>query len=493
MSVSPIILSVSELTYAIKTHLEPMFARLFVRGEISNFKAQASGHLYFSLTEGGCQLSAVMFRSNTSTLAQPLKNGDTVIAEGELSVYPPRGNYQIVVRKITPVGLGEALLKLQALKKKLSSLGYFLQERKKLLPKEISRIGIVTSPTGAVLQDIITILTRRLGGFHLIVNPVRVQGESAPHEIARAITEFSTFSLVDVIIVCRGGGSAEDLAAFNEEIVARACFESRIPIVSAIGHETDLSITDLVSDLRAPTPSAAAELISKERGEQKDRLELFSTSLQRLARKNIASTKAVLDTFSKRLLHVSPTKKIELRCISLDDMQTAIYESMRRLFSFKKEILSKTGKSLQSQAPLFRLAQQKNTLLTLEKRFSNTMAMRLTSSKQHVKEMFFTITERIKHRVAIRKQQFTSRPWQKTIESLLVKHIKNAHVRLNAIQSNITALSPLNTLNRGYSIVFHEKSKQVIRSFKSVHPAELITVRVADGEFLATINEVPLQ
>lgn len=485
VSVSPIIISVSELTYAIKAQLEPMFSHLYVRGEISNFKAQQSGHLYFSLSEGGCQLSAVMFRSSATSLTQPLKNGDSVIAEGEISVYPPRGNYQIVVRRITPVGLGEALLKLQALKKKLSAQGYF--ERKRPLPKEIRRIGIVTSPTGAVLQDIINILTRRLGGFHLIVNPVRVQGETAAFEIARAIKEFSTYHLADVIIVCRGGGSAEDLAAFNDEGVAIACFECPIPIVSAVGHETDLSITDLVADLRAPTPSAAAELISKERSEQKERLASFSTSLQRLAKKNILSTRAIVQTFDKRLMHVSPMKKIELCSLLLDDTQTSLRERIQQTLAIKKESLQKIAKGLQLQSPAFRLSQQKSMVQSIEKRLLETISQRLSSSKQHVHDLKHRLAERISFRVMLLSQRFKARPWQQTIENLLAKRIENDRRRLDSIQANITALNPLHTLRRGYAIVFHEKSAQVIRSCHEIHPSEQIRVRVSDGEFLAGV------
>ncbi len=466
MTAAPTILSVSELTYAIKSQLEPQFHHLFIRGEISNFKAQQSGHLYFSLSEGGCQLSAVMFRSSASSLNFPLKNGDSVIAEGEISVYPPRGNYQLVVRRISPLGLGEALLKLQALKKKLLALGYFQPERKRPLPKEIRRIGIVTSPTGAVLHDIINILTRRLGGYHLIVSPVRVQGDTAPLEIARAIQEFSAHKLADVIIVCRGGGSAEDLAAFNDERVATACFESKIPIVSAIGHETDLSIADLVADLRAPTPSAAAELISKERGEQRDRLNQYTTSLQRLAKKSLISTRAIVQTFERRLMQVSPTKKIELCAILLDDTQSSLREAVQRTLSLKRDLLQRMAKSLQPLSPSLRLSSQRLMVTTIERRLIESITMR----------------------VAVSSQRFTSRNWQKAIETLITRRIQENRNRLQAVEAHIEALSPLHTLKRGYAIVFQEKSGQVVRSCHDVHPSDTLRVRVADGEFAAGVR-----
>ena len=257
-------LSVSELTRSIKFQLESKFLNLVVQGEVSNFKAQTSGHYYFSLKDSEAQVSAVMFRGDAALLRKLPKDGDQVIVKGALSVYPPSGKYQIVVRELTFSGLGALLLKLEELKIKLHQLGYFKKEHKKPLPRFPKTIGVVTSPTGAVIRDILNVLTRRHKGFCLIINPVRVQGDGAAAEIARAITEMSAYALCDVMIVGRGGGSLEDLWAFNEESVAKAIYESRIPIVAAVGHETDHTIACYVADVRAPTPSAAAEIILQE-------------------------------------------------------------------------------------------------------------------------------------------------------------------------------------------------------------------------------------
>ena len=259
------ILSVSELTSAIRALLEPNFRGVAVRGEISNLKIQSSGHLYFSLKDSDAQISAALFRSNAAELSRMPKDGDQVIAKGELSVYPPRGNYQIIVRELQYLGVGELLLKLHQLKEKLQQRGWFDPAHKQALPKLPRRIGVITSPTGAVIQDILNILTRRFAGFHVILNPVKVQGDGAAAEIAQAIDDMNRFDLADVLIVGRGGGSIEDLWAFNEEIVAKAIFESRIPIISAVGHETDFTIADWVADVRAPTPSAAAEMVIAEK------------------------------------------------------------------------------------------------------------------------------------------------------------------------------------------------------------------------------------
>jgi exodeoxyribonuclease VII large subunit len=258
------ILTVSELTAAIKSVLEPTFRGISVQGEISNFKQQSSGHLYFSLKDAGAQVAAVLFRGNAAQLLRMPKDGDQVVAVGEMSLYAPRGQYQIIVRELQFLGLGELLMKFHQLKEALQQRGWFDGARKKPLPKFPRRIGVVTSPTGAVIRDILNVLKRRFPNFHLILNPVRVQGDKAPQEIAQAIFDFNRLNLVDVLIVARGGGSIEDLWAFNEEIVAKAIFESKIPIISAVGHETDFTIADWVADVRAPTPSAAAEIVVAE-------------------------------------------------------------------------------------------------------------------------------------------------------------------------------------------------------------------------------------
>ena len=238
------ILSVTELTSAIKAVIEPSFQGIAVKGEISNFKLQSSGHLYFTLKDAGSQISAVLFKGNAACLNKMPKEGDQVVAKGEISLYAPRGQYQIIVRELQFLGLGDLLLKLQQLKEQLQMRGWFDPAHKKKLPKLPKRIGVVTSPTGAVIQDILQVLTRRFAGFHVILNPVKVQGEGAAQEIAQAISDFNRLKLADVLIVGRGGGSIEDLWAFNEEVVAKAIFESDIPIISAVGHETDFTIAD---------------------------------------------------------------------------------------------------------------------------------------------------------------------------------------------------------------------------------------------------------
>jgi exodeoxyribonuclease VII large subunit len=267
MSTERKVVTITELTRQIKQSLETSFPQLWVEGEISNFKHHTSGHLYFTLKDEGAQLSAVMWRSRVANLAFQPEDGMKVIARGSITVYPPRGSYQIDVEQIQPVGVGELQIAFERLKKKLAAEGLFDPAHKKPIPEFPDCIGIITSETGAALQDIRSVLTRRHPSVEVVLTSVRVQGAGAAEEIADAIEQMNRFGGIDVLIIGRGGGSLEDLWAFNEEIVARAIYASKIPIVSAVGHEIDFSIADFVADLRAPTPSAAAELVVRDRME----------------------------------------------------------------------------------------------------------------------------------------------------------------------------------------------------------------------------------
>ncbi|MEK7263053.1 MAG: exodeoxyribonuclease VII large subunit, partial [Bacteroidota bacterium] len=255
------ILSVGELTRRIKSVLETDFEEVTVEGEISNFKRHSSGHFYFSLKDSAAQISCTMWRGRNASMKFSPQDGMKVVARGSISVYEPRGNYQLDCTELIPAGLGELQLAFERLKQKLADEGLFDAEHKKELPQFPERIGIVTSPTGAALQDMLNIISRRFPCVEILLAPVRVQGSGAAEEIANALNILNEEENCDVIIVGRGGGSLEDLWAFNEEIVARAIFASKIPVVSAVGHEIDFCISDFVADLRAPTPSAAAELV----------------------------------------------------------------------------------------------------------------------------------------------------------------------------------------------------------------------------------------
>jgi exodeoxyribonuclease VII large subunit len=344
------ILTVTQLTAAIKKFLEGKFPFVFVKGEISNFKEQASGHLYFTLKDQESQISAVLFKGNTRGLKALPKNGDQVLIKGEMSVYSPRGNYQILVRELQFIGIGELLLKWHELKLKLEQKGWFAKEKKKHLPKHPKVIGVITSPTGAVIQDILNILKRRSAGFKLLLNPVRVQGEGAANEIAKAIEQFNQYALADVLIVGRGGGSLEDLAAFNEELVATAIHNSKIPIVSAVGHETDYCIADYVADVRAPTPSAAAEIVSQEKNQLIDFLSNTQGRLRQSLKAQIQHHRLRLKAYKEQPVLSSPYAILGKSYQKLDDYRSDITTAVKHHFHQRKlKFLS-----LEKQVALFK-------------------------------------------------------------------------------------------------------------------------------------------
>jgi exodeoxyribonuclease VII large subunit len=273
------IYTVSELTKYVRGILEDSFPAVWIEGEISNFVLHSSGHMYFSLRDAGAVLKCAMFARSNAKLKFKPKDGMKVICFGKLSIYEARGDYQLIAEEIEPKGIGALQLQFQQLKEKLQKEGLFDQSHKVQIPFLPTRIGIVTSPTGAAIRDILNIARRRFSNVEIIINPVKVQGESAKDEIARAIREFNKLKNIDVMIVTRGGGSLEDLWPFNEETVARAIYESMIPVISAVGHEIDYTISDFVADFRAPTPSAAAELVIPKK---EDLVNLISASTTRL-------------------------------------------------------------------------------------------------------------------------------------------------------------------------------------------------------------------
>ena len=265
--------SVSELNRQVRGLLEGHFAGIWVEGEISNFKRHTSGHIYLTLKDKNAQISAVFFSYHHRALKFELEDGLKVLVYGRVSVYEQRGQYQFYIERVEPQGVGALQLAFQQLKEKLEKEGLFREERKKAIPKFPKTVGVITSPTGAAIHDILNVVNRRFCGTHILLCPVRVQGEGAREEIAEAVGMMNQLNEAEVLIVGRGGGSIEDLWAFNEEIVARAVYVSKIPVISAVGHETDWTICDLVADLRAPTPSAAAELVVSSQLELKQRIE----------------------------------------------------------------------------------------------------------------------------------------------------------------------------------------------------------------------------
>ncbi len=300
-SVKTHIFTVSELTSRIKNLLEESFPSVWVEGEVSNCRMPSSGHIYFTLKDEQSQLKAVFFRGANQKIKFNVEDGLKILALGNISVYQRRGDYQLIVGLLQPKGIGELQLAFEQLKRRLQKEGLFSPEHKKPIPLFPRRIGIVTSPTGAAVRDIINVINRRFHQIEILINPVKVQGEGAGQEIAKAIDEFNEMGDMDVLIVGRGGGSMEDLWAFNEEIVARAIYNSKIPVISAVGHEIDFVISDFVADLRAPTPSAAAELVVGEMEQIIQKIRDFQTRIISALTNNLSLYKQEIDDFSERM------------------------------------------------------------------------------------------------------------------------------------------------------------------------------------------------
>ncbi len=345
------ILSVTEITRRIKGVLEMGFSEVWVQGEISNCKNHSSGHLYFTLKDAGASLSAVMWRSRVGQLLFRPHDGMKVIVRGNITVYEPRGNYQIDCLQIQPVGIGELQLAFDRLKQKLSGEGLFDEVHKKPLPEYPQKIGIVTSPTGAAIQDMLNILARRFPSLEVIVAPVKVQGIGAAEEIAEAIQDLNSFSDIDVIIVGRGGGSLEDLWAFNEEIVARSIYSSRIPIVSAVGHEIDFSISDFVADLRAPTPSAAAELVVRDRNDVIDILRNFSYTIQNSVVNKLRSSKERVQSLVGSYSFNKPLDLLRQRSQRVDEVERRLRQIVGQRLTMDRQRAVSFTKRIQSLDP----------------------------------------------------------------------------------------------------------------------------------------------
>lgn len=440
----PQILTVSQLSNAIKHCLEKSFPFIWLQGEISNCKPNTSGHLYFSLKDANAQISAVMFRGDAATLKMIPKDGTQVVVRGEINVYPQGGKYQIVVRELRPVGLGELLLKLEELKIKLHKLGWFSKERKRPIPAFPKRIGVVTSPTGAAIQDMLNILTRRFSGFHLILNPVKVQGEGAAKEIAEAIDQFNKYDLVDVLIIGRGGGSIEDLWAFNEEIVAQAIYNSRIPTICAVGHETDHCIADYVADVRAPTPSAAAELVIAEKTQQMHLLSQMLKRMQHTVHQLIRHDKQRLAGIMRYPLFQSPYALLGPWIQQTDLLRQDLDSSMKHLLVRQHLILNAKKQTLTSLNPLMRL--------------------------RHYREKLFALT--------------------KGIEGMGQRKMHDIRRSLKHLKDSLDSVNPKNVLTKGYCILFSEKDHSAISSVHSVEKGQKVEVLLSDGSLSATINDI---
>jgi exodeoxyribonuclease VII large subunit len=345
MSTARAVLSVSELTRRLQEVLEDRFPAVWVEGEISNYRLYGSGHAYFTLKDAESQIRAVLFRNRGRRIKFEPGDGLHVMAFGSIEVYAQRGEYQMVIELLEPKGLGALQLAFDQLKTRLQAEGLFEQARKRELPRFPRKIGVVTSPSGAAIRDILRVIGRRFGDLHIVIAPARVQGDGAAEEIAQGLRDLNVLGGVDVIIVGRGGGSLEDLWAFNEEIVARAIAASKVPVVSAVGHEVDYTIADFVADLRAPTPSAAAELVVREKQAVVDTL---------------AQLRARLERFALR-----PLRDLERR---VDELSARLRREMRNALGRANHRVTLATRALRASDPVARVARDRHRLDSLQAR-----------------------------------------------------------------------------------------------------------------------------
>ena len=440
------ILSVSELTNSIKKMLEHSFPHVWVQGEVSNFRKQgASGHLYFTLKDANSQIAALMFRGDATALRQLPKDGDQVIVRGELNVYGRSGKYQMIARTLRLTGVGELLQLLEERKRKIHERGWFSSIHKQPLPHLPKTIGVVTSPTGAAIQDIVRVLSRRFSGFHLILNPVRVQGEAAAGEIAQAIEQFNEHHLADVLIVGRGGGSLEDLWAFNEECVAAAIFNSTIPIVAAVGHETDHCIAEYVADMRAPTPSAAAEMVMAEKAAQQQQLSQRQQWLDHTIKEKVRHYSSRLQMAQRHPLVAAPKRLVEPWFQWLDDCRQQLALQLKGQARYKRQ----------------QLYHAYNLLKQLLQRKSSTVRATFEASQLH---------------------QRCNRHMQRIVNQ--------KRTQLATLTRAIAAAHPQQLLARGYTILFSEKEGLVITSVEQLSKKTHYQLMFADGKARITIEEI---
>lgn len=442
---SPHVLTVTQVTRAIKEILEDTYPAVWIEGEISNCRIVQSGHAYFTLKDAHSQIRAVMFRSALRQLPFTPESGMYVVARGRLTVYEPRGDYQLLTEVMEPKGIGALQLAYEQLKERLLQEGLFDESRKRPLPLVPQRVGIVTSPTGAAIRDIIRVVHRRMANVHLYLYPVRVQGKGAAEEIAHAIKALNAFHPpLDVLIVGRGGGSLEDLWAFNEEVVAWAIAASEIPVIAAIGHEIDYTIADFVADLRASTPSVAAELVVKSAAELRQQVTALVARMQTVVRHTLLQAHTAQDHLLASRPFRDPRRLVETRQQQVDDLLLQLDKGWQNIDQDARKRLQLLAKALIRLNPRWRWQRQWADLQTLRRRLDATMRTRLTLRRE----------------------------------------------TLHGLGGTLHSLSPLAVLGRGYSLCRDAASQRLLTSVALTHPGQHIEVILQDGQLACTIDDM---
>ena len=437
------VISVSELNKKAKSLLEKGIPKLWIEGEISNLAKPASGHMYFSLKDEMSQIRCAWFKQRQLQNTLNIANGSKMLALGKIGLYEPRGEYQFIVEKMEIAGEGDLKRKYEDLKRKLSAEGIFSEENKSELPNLPKKIGVITSPSGAAVQDILTVLNRRFPIIPIIIFPVAVQGEQAAPQIQNALEKANFRADCDLLILARGGGSLEDLWAFNEEIVARAIFDSEIPIISAIGHETDVTISDFTADLRAPTPSGAAELAVPDQNDWIKSIDNISEKINTIITQQINSKSQLSDWINKRLSQSSPKMTVKRQIEKSNNLKKILSSSILQNLSKQDKNIHQLKSNLNEVSPRLKIHTQLSRIKELNQK--------ITSCSDHLLEG-------------------------------LNNRIKLASKTLNSV-------SPLRTLDRGYAIARDAKTKNVIMSADNIEIENDIEVKLAKGEIKVTVIE----
>lgn len=439
---NPNIFTVSRLNSEVRLLLENEMGIVWLVGEISNFSAPVSGHWYLTLKDSRAQVKCAMFRGNNRRVTFKPQNGNQVLVKARLSLYEPRGDYQLIIESMQPEGDGKLQQEFEKLKMNLAAEGLFAQSSKQPLPEHPKRVGVVTSKTGAALYDILDVLKRRDPSLPVVVYPTMVQGEEAAIQIAQAIGRANERNECDVLIVGRGGGSLEDLWCFNNEIVARTIAASQIPIISAVGHEVDVTIADFVADMRAPTPSAAAELVSRDNSHKEQafaskRARLVS-AIRHVLIKQAQSTQAL----KHRLERQHPSYQLQKQSQQLDDLDMRLRRGMTQYLKQHAQRVERKQHQLQLNSPVKRLGEQKLHLQRSEQKLLDAMDKTLLTTR---------------HQLAMAAEK-------------------------------LETVSPLATLKRGYSIT-HSASKQTVSSIEDVNVGEVIKTQVEDGVIESQVTQ----
>ena len=491
--VGPRIYSVGELTREIKGSLEDRYQRVAVQGEISNLSRAASGHIYFTLKDAEATLSAVLFRTQARLLKFELQNGQKVVCRGRITLYPPRGQYQLACDALEPTGLGALAIAFEQLMARLSAEGLFDAARKKVVPVLPRRIGVVTSPQGAAIRDFLRVLHQRCPNLPVLIAPAKVQGDGAAFEIARALRMLGRYNArvaeaerVDVVVVTRGGGSIEDLWAFNEEVVARAIAACELPVVSAVGHEVDFTIADFVADLRCPTPTAAAERLAPELRGELHQLQVRARRLHKAVERVIGTAAHAL---AQRLSELGdPRRELSQARIALDDRADAMERAHLAAMSARREHLARAKERVYRAHPRQKLAERERALRGLDAHLHAVARRNLAGARAELQGL----RERLAAQLPTSRIQREQRHLVHALGQLAALQRRTVHEARRGFDSRkatLDALSPLAVMSRGYAIAF-DASGRALRTANAVQPGEPVRVRLAEGDLDATVTRV---